>query len=199
LQRLVGNEKHPLLSQWVNVGAASLSELEAELFDEILENAQQNIAGWQEEDLKMKFVSFVLRLGHLRDNALFNIYFEKTISATIDGHFLKTKTDFMVAKGILNIPEKPYFHFQEWKPQKKPVGDSMAQLLEAFLIAQDTNQDDQPLYGCEVIGKQWNFVIFTDRTYCTSKSYDCTDQEDLLQIIAILRKFKEILETRLLK
>jgi hypothetical protein len=104
----------------------------------------------------------------------------------------------MVAKGILDRPEKPFFHFQEWKPQKRPVGDSMAQLIEAFLIAQTTNKDDQPLYGCEVIGANWNFVIFQDRTYCLSKSYICTDADDLLEIVSLLRHFKSILAKRLL-
>lgn len=198
LTRLVGNKKHPLMEEWTSMGIVTLSSSEQELFDEILEEAQQKIAGWQEEDLKMKFISFVLRLGHLKDNPLFNTYFEKTISATVDGRYLKTKTDFMVAKGILDRPEKPFFHFQEWKPQKRPVGDSMAQLIEAFLIAQTTNKDDQPLYGCEVIGANWNFVIFQDRTYCLSKSYICTDADDLLEIVSLLRHFKSILAKRLL-
>jgi hypothetical protein len=37
-----------------------------------------------------------------------------------------------------------------------------------------------------------------DKNYYISKVYNCTDEQDLLQIIAILRKFKEILETTLL-
>lgn len=74
----------------------------------------------------------------------------------------------------------------------------MAQLLEAFLIGQAKNNDDKPLYGCEVIGTIWRFVVMQGRTYCVSRMYDSTTKEGLLQIIAILRKFKEILETRLL-
>ena len=71
LQRLVGNKSHPLMAEWTGKGFVQLSTSERELFDEILEEAQQKIAGWQEEDLKMKFISFVLRLGHLKDNPLF--------------------------------------------------------------------------------------------------------------------------------
>jgi hypothetical protein len=197
LKRLVGNKSFALMDEWTSKGLVTLSASEQELFDDILENAQQNIAGWQEEDLKMKFISFVLRLGQLKDNALFNTYFEKTIAAVVDGQYLKTKTDFMVAKGVLDRPDKPFFHFQEWKPQKKPVGDSMGQLLEAFLIAQTYNQENYPLYGCEVIGKEWNFVIMHERTYCISKSYICTDGDDLLQIVSLLRHFKTFLEKRL--
>ena len=74
----------------------------------------------------------------------------------------------------------------------------MAQLLEAFLIGQVENGKETPLYGCEVIGKQWTFVVMEGKTYCVSEAYDATSRNDLLQIIAVLRKFKEILETRLL-
>jgi hypothetical protein len=107
----------------------------------------------------------------------------------------------VIAKGVLDYMQRPYFHFQEYKPKKNPTGDSMAQLLEAFLIAQTKNKKDGieiPLYGCEIVGKLWTFVTMESKEYCVSKSYDCTEREELLQIIAILRKFKEILETTLL-
>lgn len=74
----------------------------------------------------------------------------------------------------------------------------MAQLLEAMLIAQAINNNQNPIYGCEVIGKQWSFVVLIKKEYCISKAYDCTDKEELLEIIAILRKFRHILETQLL-
>ncbi|MEY4768177.1 MAG: hypothetical protein RL637_816 [Pseudomonadota bacterium] len=147
----------------------------------------------------MKFIAYVLELANLIENDSFQSYFEKIVSATIEGHFLKTKSDFMIAKGILDKPQQPYFHFQQYKPHKKPVVDSMAQLLEALLIAQEMNQHQFPMYGCEVMGKLWSFVILEENTYCLSKSYDCTEQEDLLSIIAILRKFKTILITQFLK
>ena len=55
------------------------------------------------------------------------------------------------------------------------------------------------MYGCTVFGREWEFYIMTGKTYCISKPYNCTDKDNLLQIIAILRNFKKILETRLLK
>jgi hypothetical protein len=198
LERRVGNAAlQPRLQEWIQA-EATLEPAEQSLFAEILQDAIENINTWQEEDLKMLFISFVLRLGHLRNHSKYHIYFEKTISAVVEGTFLKTKTDCMVATGILNMPKKPFFHFQEYKPQLNPTGEPMAQLLEAFLIAQTKNQTTKPLYGCEVIGKQWTFVVMEGKVYSVSPSYDCTDASDLLKIIAILRKFKEILETELL-
>lgn len=197
LNRIIGNEDFYLLKEWIEA-ETSLSVGEQELFEHIYKDALQNIAGWQEEDLKMLFISFVLHLGHLQNSHFYHAYFEKTISGTVEGIFLKTKTDFMLAKGILNMPQVPYFHFQEYKPQINPTGEPMAQLLEAFLIAQAQNNNGKPLYGCEIIGKQWTFVVMEGKSYYISKTYDCTDKIDLMKIIAILRKFKNILETKLL-
>ena len=36
------------------------------------------------------------------------------------------------------------------------------------------------------------------KDYCISKTYDAVDRTDLLMIIAILRKFRDILEKKLL-
>lgn len=197
LKRLVGNEVHPLMAEWTNT-STELSSGEQYLFDEISTNLLSQIAGWNEEMLKMNFISPVLILGHLRETERYKKYYENMIEATINGYFLKVKTDMMIATGILEVPEVPYFYFQEYKKQKDPKGDVTAQLLEAFLIAQDLNKNDKPLYGCTVIGKHWEFVIMENSTYCISNTYDCTKRHELLYIIAMLRKFKEILETRLL-
>jgi hypothetical protein len=155
--------------------------------------------------LKMNFIAFVLYLGSFQETDDYKTYYENTLEATVKGHFLKVKTDMMIATGILERPKTPYFYFQVAPTRPSPKGkeikdkgDVTAQLLEAFLIAQEKNKNDMPLYGCTVIGKYWEFVTMEDTTYCISNSYDCTKHDDLMQIIAILRKFKEILETRLL-
>ncbi|NOQ35078.1 MAG: hypothetical protein GQ569_04195 [Methylococcaceae bacterium] len=198
LKRHVGNNKSPLLIKWLDC-KTELNAGEQYIFDFILKNAQEKIDGWHEEELKMKFISFVLHLGHLVDNPVYNTYFERTVESTVEEHYLKIKTDFMIAKGILDKPQNPYFHFQEWKKHRDPTGDPVAQLLEAFLIAQEINQNDNPIYGCTVTGKYWEFFIMSGKNYFISKSYDCTESDDLMKIIAVLRKFNHILETKLLK
>jgi hypothetical protein len=74
----------------------------------------------------------------------------------------------------------------------------MAQLLEAMLLAQEKNQNGKPIYGAEIIGQYWKFVILQGREYCISQSFDSIEKQTLLDIIAILRKFRHILETELL-
>ncbi|MFN0202361.1 MAG: hypothetical protein ACKVTZ_12620 [Bacteroidia bacterium] len=197
LRRLAGNHAHPLMSEWTTT-STSLNSGEQYLFDLISENLLSQIVGWNEEMLKMNFIAQVLILGHLRETERYKTYYENTLETTIQNYFLKVKADMMIASGVLEVADTPYFYFQEYKKQKDPQGDVTAQLLEACLIAQEKNQNGKPMYGCTVAGKYWEFLLLEGRTYCVSKAYDCTERDDLLTIIAILRKFKELLETRLL-
>ncbi len=199
LNKIVGKQT-PLLKEWIETEAPVFSIREFELFEEIYQEGLENITYWAEEDLKMYFISNVLRLSKLMnsENKGFVGLFEKKLNATVNDTKLSVRTDFLVAKGFKNVIEEHYFHFQEYKPQLNPSGEPMAQILEAFLIAQTKNATLTPLYGCEVIGKQWTFVVMEGKDYCLSEVFDCTRKEHLLKIIAILRKFREILETKLL-
>jgi hypothetical protein len=195
LVRLVGTQT-PVLMEWLNVFPLDFNVNEQYLFDKILSRAQKSISSWSEEDLKMKFIGAVLELGHLEDDDNMIGYFDKIISAVVNDTKLSVKSDFMLAKGFLNIVKKPYFHFQEYKPQINPKGEPMAQLLQAFLIAQEKNKDNMPIYGAEVFGAQWRFVVLEEKNYCISRGFDAIDRHDLLTIIAILRNLKAILKAK---
>jgi hypothetical protein len=193
----IADKQTPEMARWLAVPTAHLDSIEQSIFNRILPLAVRDVASWNEEELKMFFISQVLPLGHFFTNGKYRLFYEKVVQAVVEDIPLKTQTDFMIAAGVFNKPENPYFHFQEYKPSK-PTGDSMAQLLEAFLIAEATNKNGKPLYGIEIVGKNWSFVTFKDRTYCISKQFDSTEHDDLLSIIAILRHFIFILETELL-
>lgn len=197
LMREVGNDKHPLMTEWTGT-QTQLNSWEDGLFKDITQDLAKKVSGWNEEMLKMNFISPVLILGHLKETDKYKTYYENTIEATVNQYFLKVKSDMMIATGILETPEIPYFYFQEYKKVKDPKGDVTGQLLEAFLIAQEKNKNDKPMYGCTVLGREWEFYIMEGKNYYISRPYNCTSETDLMQIIAILRKFKEILETRLL-
>jgi hypothetical protein len=194
----IKEELTPLLQTWMNAPQPIFNAVEQYNFDTAFKKAVKSIDGWSEEDLKMKFIAPILELGHMSDDDNMIGYFDKTISAQVQNIPLVVKSDFMLAKGILDTPKKPYFHFQEYKPTKNPTGDSMAQLLEAFLIAQVKNQDGKPIYGAEIMGAYWRFVVMDGRSYCTANPLVCTKREDLMQIIAVLRQFKVILYEQLL-
>lgn len=188
----------PIMAEWLDVQPPVLNVGEQYMFNEDLLNAQKYLSGWSEEDLKMKFISNILKLGYLKDDDKIVCYFDKIISATVEGIKLTVKSDFMLAKGTLDFFTTPYFHFQEYKPYKNPTGDSMAQLLSAFLIAQEKNKNGLPMYGVDIMGANWRFVVMEGKDYCISPAFDSINGNDLLTIIAMLRKFKYILETRLM-
>lgn len=190
--------KTPLMEEWLNAPLPNFEVWEKHLFDQILERAIDGISGWNEEDLRMKFICYILDWGYMNEGKGIVTYFDKTISTTIQDIKITVKTDFMLAKGTLDVFHTPYFHFQEYKPNKNPSGDSMAQLLMAFLVAQQKNKNDKPLYGIDIIGERWKFIILENKEYCVSETFSATNKDDLMQIIGILRKFKEILFEKLM-
>jgi hypothetical protein len=189
----------PLLEAWINVSPPLLDMVDQAIFDKLLVKGQIGIGGWSEEDLKMKFISVVLELGQMIDDGKVTGFFDKIISATVEGTVLVVKSDFMYAAGHLNLFKTPFFHFQEYKPELNPAGEPIAQLLEAFLIAQVKNQNQKPLYGVTIVGAYWKFVVMEGKDYCLSRSFEATQKGDLLAIIAILRKFRQILYENLYK
>jgi len=50
-------------------------------------DAVNQIDGWQEEDLKMQFIAFVLKLGYLTPHEHYQPYFERTVSTTVENSF----------------------------------------------------------------------------------------------------------------
>jgi hypothetical protein len=196
----INSYQTPLMKEWLDVQLPELNLAEQHLFDAIYELALDNIEFWDKQNLKMKFIWAVLYLGYMRDDSSKKLvsFFDKTISATVDSIPLKVESDYMLSKGIMNLGKTPYFHFQAYEPYIKQAGNPMARLLEAFLIAQAKNQNGKPLYGVEIVGKHWTFVTMEGKEYCISNTYEATKKNDLLSIIAILRKFRAILYERLL-
>ena len=137
---------------WLNA-TTTFNEVEQQNVAELRAEAQENIEAWNEEDLKMNFIAFIIRLAGLKSTTYIRTFYEKSVEATVNGYFLKTKTDFMIAKGVLDLVKVPYFHFQEYtctepsrsEKDRDPNGDPIAQLVEAFLIAQEKNKNGKPL------------------------------------------------------
>ncbi len=194
------NKEMPLLNEWLVVELPIFNILEETFFEELLDLVGKKADFWNEESLKMNFIAPLLQsFVKLNDKKYrYEGFFDVSISAIVEGIYLQTECDFMLAKGIGDIAQTPYFHFQEYKKSKKSPPEPMAQLIEAFLIAQETNKNGKPLYGLTITGSIWRFVVMEKRKYGVSYAFDATQKEDLLRIIAILRKFKVILETTLL-
>ena len=66
----------------------------------------------------------------------------------------------------------------------------------AMLIAQEKNKDGKPIYGSYLFGSHIRFTTLVGREYCISKNFSADEREDLLSIICILRKLKELILNR---
>jgi hypothetical protein len=187
----------PLLKDWLNIEPITQIEQEA-YFDKLHLRLRKNFAYWNEQELELFFIAPLISTFVDYDSPHFLVYSEREISATVEGVFLKTEADLLLAKGKGEVLKVPYFCFHEYKRTKKASSDPVAQVLEAMLIAQEMNKNGKPIYGAYVIGKDWYFMILEGKEYCISKSYEATVKSELLEIIAILRKFRVILETTLI-
>lgn len=66
-------------------------------------------------------------------------------------------------------------------------------MLAAMPLAQEYNADGNYLYGCYVVERNWFFSKLKGSNYCVSRQFDATRKDDLLQIVFILRKLKELI------
>ncbi len=188
------NEGFDLLEDWLKV-ENDLNEVELVELERLRKKLMPRINAWNEETLKMKFIAFILDLVDY-DIVPFEGLFETEMSAIVEGKSLKVITDFTVAKVTEDLVEQPYFYFHEYKPRKKSK-DPIAQVLLAMIIAEALNQNDEPIYGCHVIGENWYFMVMHQRHFSISNGYNAANSNDLQTILLILKKFKDVLKAKI--
>ncbi|MBL7817199.1 MAG: hypothetical protein JNL70_19400 [Saprospiraceae bacterium] len=130
---------------------------------------------WNEVELENKFISPMIVFAS-KPNQLYSYFLERDLSADIDGYALSGRVDGMIATGFRN-PKKPYFCLNEYKKGTDPNGDPKGQVLIAMLVAQKLNNNQSPIYGCYVIGRNWYFVVLNGKEYAISKDFSCVDDE----------------------
>lgn len=156
-----------------------------------------NLGGdnWNEVELENKFISPLIVVAKLNDER-FSYFLERDLQVIIDDYDLSGKVDGMIASGFRN-PKKPFFCLKEYKRQTDPNGDPVGQAMIAMLVAQTLNNNNNPVYGCYVIGRSWNFMALVGKEYAISNVYTCTTDE-LLDIFRILKGLKNIIEQKLM-
>jgi hypothetical protein len=195
-----GIRKHktlPALQTWLNANTP-ISAAHKEMLLELRELLREYANDWNEEELKMKFISFIIRLADL-DGETYHTFLERELRAEVQGVHSVIKAsgtvDLMLASGV-RAPRKPFFSFHEYKKERNSANDPQAQLLVSLLAAQAINDDGLPLYGCYVVGRNWFFLALDGKEYDVSLAYDAT-QDDIFDILAILRNLKVVLSSRL--
>jgi hypothetical protein len=172
------------------------NEMEAWFLKEL--QAVYSLGGdnWNEVELENKFISPLIVIAKLNDER-YSYFLERDLQVTIGDYDISGKVDGMIASGYRN-PKKPFFCLKEYKRQTDPNGDPVGQAMIAMLAAQALNDNDNPVYGCYVIGRSWNFMALVGKEYAISNVYTCTTDE-LLDIFRILKGLKSIIEKKLSK
>lgn len=183
-----------ILKTWLsnNTGVIKAS------YQDILEDARMVLLRkwdeWNEEELKMNFISLVILAAQIEEPNRINTYFERRLSGDVENTNISVVVDFMIASPMKSgRPKTPYFFMQEFKRSLGDTHDPEGQMLAAMILAQELNKNNQPLYGSWIQGKIWYFTVLNGKDYCVSQSFDAADKNDLSQIVFILRHLKMLI------
>jgi hypothetical protein len=151
---------------------------------------------WNEEELRVRLIGSLFYVADIEKPDDICLFYERSLSATINEHLLSVVCDCFVASSIFNAPVHPYFFLQELKKAKGEKKDPEAQMLVAMLIAQHLNNDNKPIYGGYLIGTNWWFATLIGNQYCLSRQFSLSQKDDFEKTASILRKLKELILNR---
>jgi hypothetical protein len=185
-----------LIDEWTST-TGSLNEYEMSRVEKLYQKALKSGDGWNEEELKMKFVSLVFDIADIEVEDKIASFYERPMNAVLQEAKIAVICDCLLAmpQGIAT-PRMPYFFLQEFKKQKGDSNDPEAQMLAAMLVAQHRNADDNPVYGAWLVGSIWNFTLLLGTDYFVSRKFDASDRSDLMKIIHVLRALKMLILNR---
>jgi hypothetical protein len=190
------------LQNWLRIEDETIKPAYQEILEEARVRLSQKWDEWNEEELKIHFISFVLLAAQLEIPKVINTYFERKLSGKVREIPISVVIDCMVATPMKSgRPKAPYFFLQEAPTRPSPKGkektknthDAEGQMLAAMILAQELNNDQKPLFGSWVQGVNWRFTCLQDNNYCVSRAFDASDEQDLHQIVLILRKLKKMI------
>jgi hypothetical protein len=184
------------LAEW-EASIGHISAAHQEILEEVREELLLNRNQWNEEELKMNFVSAVMRASKLNVPNEIKVFYERPLTGSVQGYNFSIICDCMVATPTQGgRPKAPYFFLQEFKKGKGDGLDAEAQVLVAMLLAQLQNNDQKPLYGAWLIGENWCFTVLNGNEYCISESLKGTDPKDLQKIVFMIQHLKTIIRDR---
>jgi hypothetical protein len=184
------------LTEWLNV-QNSLSVSDTIIIEKLYNQAKNEANHWNEEELKMRLVSILFLLSDMDVPKKVKIFYERPMKGIIENIEVSVLADCLIASPLaINTPQKPYFFLQEYKKGRGETKDPEAQMLAGMLIAQEKNQDGKPLFGSYLIGTDWYFTTLLGKNYASSREYDVRNYDDIIAIVAILRKLKELILQR---
>lgn len=190
------NNEDAVLRTWLTTETA-ITPAETAQLRQLGAKLEAHAHDWNEEELKLKFIGFVLALVDY-DQADYQAFFERRLALKIGHEQLAGVIDCVIAAGK-HTPKRPFFCLHEYKPERHSANDPLAQTLVAMTVAQRLNQDARPIYGAYIMGRIWYFVTLHDDVYAVSPSHDATKEADLTRIFKALRFIKLMIEQELQK
>ena len=186
----------PFLESWLQA-TGELTDLQEQLLNTIYKKSLDRMGGWNEEELKMKLISILFFIADFEEDGKITTFYERALNEIVGNFTIHVVCDCLIASPLgLTTPKNPYFFLQEFKKQKGDSNDPEGQMLAAMLAAQHLNNDGKPIFGSWLTGSIWIFTILDGQNYYFSNAYDATNKQDLLQIIYILRKLKDLILNR---
>lgn len=173
----------------------------SQAYVELLERARQdlviNSSVWNEEELKMKFISPVIAASEPEVPRQIQVFYERPLTGKLHDYGFSVICDCIVARPTQGgRPQQPYFFLQEFEKEKGDRNDPEAQMLVAMLLSQQVNADDKPIYGAWLQGEHWYFCVLNGLEYCRSKTYLATEPDQLEKIVFMLQSLKTLILQR---
>jgi hypothetical protein len=179
------------LTNWLDV-KGEFTAFESQIMDSVRQRLEIKWDEWNEEELKMNFISFVFFVAKIDVPKQISTFYERKFSGIVNDISISLIVDCMLASPTNSgRPKSPYFFLQEFKQSLGDGHDPEGQMLAAMILAQEKNQDQNPVYGCWIQGRFWYFTTLIGKNYCVSNPFNATNSQDLLKITLILRKLKE--------
>jgi len=189
---LVDVEESNLLSEWIeNSNNYTIDEYEKRIINHLQAILKYRVDDWNEIELTEHFVGPLFSIINFNTKK-YGMFSDRLIKATIGEYELSGQPDAIVATGRRE-PEIPYFCFHEYKKEIENKGEPQGQCLAAMMVAQELNNNEKPIYGVVVKGKDWYFIILQGKEYAISKVYNAL-YEEVFEIVKLLKHLKSIIE-----
>jgi len=180
----------PELDGWIDV-TVFITDKEREQLNILSHNFNKYYKNWNEDELKMQFIAPLLMIVDYYVGA-YMPFSQRNLAVVVKDWEISGSVDWMLSKGK-QTPRKPYFFLHEYKREVSPDGDPQGQLLAEMFVAQQLNQDNLPIYGCYVVGKDWTFIALKDLYYSVSRPYQANEAPDFDVIFKALKQIKTLL------
>ena len=164
------------------------------ILEEIRLYLREYADAWNEDELKMCFISPLIGLVHYM-SPKYKVFTQRNLSASFPelNWDVNGRIEWLISKGKLT-PKQPFFCLHEYKQENRRDNDPLGQLLVAMVAARTFNKNNFPIYGCYVVGRFWFFVVLSEKIYSVSLAYDATKEDELRDIFSILTHLKIIIE-----